>query len=86
MKPRRGYISNFKIVPVEDNEACVIKGNISGHPYFQDWIITSIVVAVYGRNVETLNSTYTLIGKPLEGAWIFPSARVLKKYSVNQEN
>ena len=77
-KPHKGSISSWKKLNVvnPDNAELinkfygpslgyVIRGIPSGHPEFENWIRTSLVVKHNKRTgeIETLNSRYKLVGK-----------------------
>jgi hypothetical protein len=84
MKPFKGHISNWNkqvwSEPKDEHLGFVVRGRPSGHPEFEDFIRTSLVVKMdepieeAGETIyliETLNSRYKLIGH--ETVTPFPS-------------
>lgn len=71
MKPHKGTIEHYFIESFKkehypllgENLGYVVCGKSHGHPELTGWIRTSAVVKREGKEVETLNSRYTL-GKP----------------------
>lgn len=79
-KPFKGHISDWRRVKVLEvgQDIADIRGDVqkvkpyyiagrpSGHPEFQNWIRTSLVVSekphALGIEVETMNSRYILVG------------------------
>lgn len=64
MKPFKGEIHNWSIRTFVDGY--IITGIPVGHPKFKNWMRTSKVVKRVGRNVETLNSRYVLVGEEVK--------------------
>lgn len=75
MKPYMGKIDDWEEVihsewAVDDVKGTLgykIKGLPKGHPKFDGWIVTSLVVKREGDQIETMNSRYDL-GSPKSSA------------------
>lgn len=78
-KPHKGFIYNWRFIPIQNRYGCVIYGRVVGHPQFTGPIRTSLVLNVIENEVETLNSRYTLQGDSIATQiFIPPSAKIIE--------